>query len=71
MQFIFIGIGSVLAILFMIRMKKGKKFESIVENLDDSKALDLVVNEMPQKVGEKDFIISGTVYDENHDGKQL
>lgn len=34
MQFIFIGIGSVLAILFMIQMKKGKKFESIVENLD-------------------------------------
>lgn len=34
MQFIFIGLGSVLAILFMIQMKKGKKFESIVDNLD-------------------------------------
>ena len=36
MQFIFIGLGSVLAILFMIQMKKGKKFESIVENLDSN-----------------------------------
>ncbi len=34
MQFIFIGIGSVLALLFMIQLKKGKEFESIVENLD-------------------------------------
>lgn len=36
MQFIFIGLGSVLAILFMIQMKKGEKFESIVENLDSN-----------------------------------
>lgn len=34
MRYIFIGIGSILAILFIIQIKKGKKFESIVENLD-------------------------------------
>lgn len=34
MRYIFIVIGSILAILFIIQIKKGKKFESIVENLD-------------------------------------
>ena len=36
MQFIFIGIGSVLAILFMIQLKKGKRFEHIIKNLDSN-----------------------------------
>ena len=34
MRYIFIGIGSILSILFIIQIKKGKQFESIVENLD-------------------------------------
>lgn len=36
MRYIFIGIGSILAILFIIQIKKGKRFESIVENLDSN-----------------------------------
>lgn len=36
MQYIFIGMGSLLAILFMVQMRKGKKFEPLVENLDSN-----------------------------------
>lgn len=36
MQFIFVGIGTVLAILFLICLKKGEKFEPIVDNLDSN-----------------------------------
>ena len=42
---------------------------SIVENLDDNEELELIVNETPEKVTEKDFIISGIVCDKNYDGK--
>lgn len=34
MQFVFVGIGSLLAIIFIIYLQSGKKFEYIVENLD-------------------------------------
>lgn len=34
MRYIFLGIGSVLAVLFIIHLAKGKKFETIVENLN-------------------------------------
>lgn len=36
MRYIFVGVGSILAILFMIQMKNGKRFESIVESLDSN-----------------------------------
>lgn len=36
MRYIFLGIGSILAILFMVQIKKGKRFASIVEGLDSS-----------------------------------
>lgn len=36
MRYIFLGIGSILAILFMVQIKKGKRFAPIVENLDSS-----------------------------------
>lgn len=36
MQYIFMGIGSILAILFIIQIIRGKRFESILENLDKS-----------------------------------
>lgn len=36
MRYIILGIGSILAILFMIQLIRGKKFEAIVENLDSS-----------------------------------
>ena len=36
MQYIFIGMGSLLAILFMVQMRKVKKFEPLVENLDSN-----------------------------------
>lgn len=36
MQYIFIGFGTVLAILFMVQLSKGKKFDSAVENLDSN-----------------------------------
>ena len=34
MRYIFLGIGSLLAFFFIIQLSKGKKYESIVENLD-------------------------------------
>lgn len=34
MRYIFLGIGSILAILFIVQLIKGKKYEPIVENLD-------------------------------------
>lgn len=36
MRYILLGIGSILAILFMVQIKKGKRFASIVEGLDSS-----------------------------------
>lgn len=36
MRYIFLGIGSILAILFIIQLISGKKYESMVENLDGS-----------------------------------
>lgn len=36
MRYIFLGVGSILAILFMVQIKKGKRFASIVEGLDSS-----------------------------------
>lgn len=36
MRYIFLGIGSILAILFMVQIKKGKRFASIVEGLNSS-----------------------------------
>lgn len=37
MKLMFLILGSVFAILFIIQLTKGKKFEPMVENLDDSK----------------------------------
>ncbi len=36
MRYGIIGIGSIFAILFLIQIKKGKKYESLVENLDSA-----------------------------------
>ena len=36
MRYILLVIGSVLAVLFILQLKKGKDFESLVENLDDN-----------------------------------
>ena len=36
MQFIFIGIGTGLSILFMIQLKIGEKYDAIVETLDSN-----------------------------------
>ena len=36
MRYVLIAIGTILAILFIIQLKKGKKYESIVENLNSS-----------------------------------
>ena len=34
MRYFYLGVGSVLAILFIIQLNRGKNFESIIENLD-------------------------------------
>lgn len=36
MQFVLVGIGSVLAIMFLVQMVRGKKYDSMVENLDSN-----------------------------------
>lgn len=36
MRYIFLGIGSILAILFIVQIKKGERFASIVESLDSN-----------------------------------
>ena len=35
MQYIFLTIGTVLAVLFLVQMNRGKKYESILEGLDE------------------------------------
>ena len=36
MRYIYLGIGSILAILFIVKLTKGKKYEAMIENLDSS-----------------------------------
>lgn len=36
MRYVYLGIGSILAILFIVKLTKGKKYEAMIENLDSS-----------------------------------